>query len=659
MPLRRFTSSNAQVRRHLRPSGASKLGVAALLMGAGLLTSLVSAAPAASAQSSSWSIVPSPSTSATQDNELNGVSCVSASDCWAVGEAPNVAANQTLIEQWNGAGWAIVPSPNTSATLSNELEGISCVSASDCWAVGSGGTSTAFQTLTEQWNGTSWSIVPSPNTSAALNNELNSVSCVSASTCWAVGTANNGTAAQTLTEQWNGTSWSIVPSPSTSAALNNELNSVSCVSASTCWAVGTANNGTAAQTLTEQWNGTSWSIVPSPSTSATQGNTLEGISCVSASDCSAVGSANNGTTEQTLAEQWNGTNWSIVPSPTTTQASSLSGVTCVSASDCWAVGFASNAAAGQTLAEQWNGSNWSIVSSSSTSATQDNDLFGVSCVSASDCWAVGEVFNGTANQTLTLQMVGPQGYWLGAGDGGVFNFGANGFYGSAGSLHLNAPVVGIAPDNDPGYWLVATDGGIFNYGDAGFFGSAGGIHLNKPVVGMAATPDDKGYWLVASDGGIFNYGDAGFFGSAGAIQLNKPIVGMAATPDGGGYWLVASDGGIFSYGDAHFYGSRGGQPLNKPIVGMASSATGLGYWLVASDGGIFNYGDAQFLGSTGALRLNKPVVGMAATTYGDGVQGYWLVASDGGIFNYGNATYQGSTGSIALNSPVVGIGATG
>ena len=79
-----------------------------------------------------------------------------------------------------------------------------------------------------------------------------------------------------------------------------------------------------------------------------------------------------------------------------------------------------------------------------------------------------------------------------------------------------------------GYWLVASDGGIFNYGDAGFFGSTGSIHLNKPIVGMA-TPDDSGYWLVASDGGIFNYGDAGFFGSAGGKPLNKPVVGMAST----------------------------------------------------------------------------------------------------------------------------------
>src|SRR5271163_4557089 len=134
MRLRRFTSSKAQVLRHLRPSGASMLGMAAVLIGAGLLTGLASAAPAASAQSSSWAIVPSPSTSATQDNELFGLSCVSASDCWAVGYTNNDTAFHTLTEQWNGTGWSIVPSPSTSAALDNDLSGVSCVSASDCWA---------------------------------------------------------------------------------------------------------------------------------------------------------------------------------------------------------------------------------------------------------------------------------------------------------------------------------------------------------------------------------------------------------------------------------------------------------------------------------------------------------------------------------------------
>ena len=128
------------------------------------------------------------------------------------------------------------------------------------------------------------------------------------------------------------------------------------------------------------------------------------------------------------------------------------------------------------------------------------------------------------------------------------------------------------PPINGGYQLAASDGGIFNYGDANFYGSAGGIHLNKPIVGMASTPDGKGYWLVASDGGIFNYGDAKFYGSAGALHLNQPIVGMASTPDGGGYLLVATDGGIFNYGDAVYAGSAGSLHLNQPIVAMSATA---------------------------------------------------------------------------------------
>jgi hypothetical protein len=37
-----------------------------------------------------------------------------------------------------------------------------------------------------------------------------------------------------------------------------------------------------------------------------------------------------------------------------------------------------------------------------------------------------------------------------------------------------------------GYWMVGRDGGIFSFGDAGFFGSAGGVPLNAPIVGLSA-----------------------------------------------------------------------------------------------------------------------------------------------------------------------------
>jgi hypothetical protein len=70
-----------------------------------------------------------------------------------------------------------------------------------------------------------------------------------------------------------------------------------------------------------------------------------------------------------------------------------------------------------------------------------------------------------------------------------------------------------ATPSGKGYWLVASDGGIFAFGDALFSGSAGSIRLNQPVVGMAPFGKGAGYWLVAADGGVFTYGGAPFLGS--------------------------------------------------------------------------------------------------------------------------------------------------
>jgi hypothetical protein len=222
-----------------------------------------------------------------------------------------------------------------------------------------------------------------------------------------------------------------------------------------------------------------------------------------------------------------------------------------------------------------------------------------------------------------------------------------------------APAVAATPaaasSSVPAYWLASANGGVYSFGGAPFFGSAGNLALQKPIVGMAATPDKGGYWLVASDGGVFTYGDAGFFGSTGAIRLNQPIVGMAPTPDGGGYWLVAADGGIFTFGDAAFYGSTGAMRLNQPIVGMAPTPDGNGYWLVASDGGIFTFGDAKFYGSTGAITLNEPITGMIA---GPGGAGYVLVASDGGTFTFGTAPFYGSLGGVPLKNPITAAATT-
>lgn len=115
------------------------------------------------------------------------MTCVSASDCWAAGYTFGDGRRQTLIERWDGTAWTIVDSPDTSRTQHNSLTDVTCVSASDCWAVGYYSNGGVNRTLIERWDGTSWAIVDSPNTTSTQDNTLAAVTCVSESECWAVG----------------------------------------------------------------------------------------------------------------------------------------------------------------------------------------------------------------------------------------------------------------------------------------------------------------------------------------------------------------------------------------------------------------------------------------------------------------------------------------
>jgi hypothetical protein len=258
------------------------------------------------------------------------------------------------------------------------------------------------------------------------------------------------------------------------------------------------------------------------------------------------------------------------------------------------------------------------------------------------------LFNGARTWVFTAKASAGRGYAATNRAGVVAVAGDAAHRGDLAGKRLTQPVVGIArtPTRN-GYWLVAGDGGIFSFGDARFYGSTGAQRLNKPIVGMAATPSGQGYWLVATDGGVFTFGDARFYGSTGGQRLNKPIVAMAAKPTGNGYWLTASDGGIFTFGDARFYGSTGAKRLNKPIVAMASTPNGKGYWLAAADGGVFTFGEAQFEGAgPGAATI----VAMASSPTGNG---YRLFGNFGVVQAFGDATRLGNmriTGAVAAFS---------
>ena len=136
---------------------------------------------------SAWSIVRSPAASAGTNSELDGVSCSSVSDCTAVGDVTTARTTRTLIEHGGGSRWSIIASPNGGVNDDNYLSAVSCPVATACTAVGHYFTGTSFLTLIEQWNGSRWSVTPSPNVNMKKTNYLTGVSCLSPSTCTAVG----------------------------------------------------------------------------------------------------------------------------------------------------------------------------------------------------------------------------------------------------------------------------------------------------------------------------------------------------------------------------------------------------------------------------------------------------------------------------------------
>jgi hypothetical protein len=637
------------IRRRAAPLFSFVLVVTALFGATGIVSTQTTGAA-----TSGWYVAAVPGTGS--DDVLIGSTCANARQCWAVGVTLlNIGGSQSfpnpLMEAWNGTTWTLVPMPLPDGE-GGGLFDITCVNGSDCWAVGAAvaaGSGNPTGTLIEQWNGTSWSVVPSPTPSGpgVVGALLSSVSCASASSCMAVGYATdlNGNNLTDVTEQWDGSSWTILPGPATGQAFD-QLMSVQCPSDADCWAVGNAGpasqmsgflpifpGAVGDQGLIEHWDGSAWSIVPSSTEPLPNGGYLSGLQCVGDSDCWASGATTDdtGNASGILMEHWDGTSWSDASEsvPGSAAPGMLAGISCLSATQCWAVGSTgsfNNGGSGpqpQSLVEYWNGSSWSVQPSPNVTAL--SFLNSVSCVSSVGCLADGS--------TLT----NPNGN----GDPGLRAF---------------VEQMTFPPASSQGTLLASRDGGVFAYGTAPFEGSMGGQHLNAPIVGVATTPDDQGYWLVASDGGVFAFGDAPFEGSMGGQHLNAPIVGIAPSRNGQGYWLVAADGGVFAFGNAVFHGSMGGTRLNAPVTAVAATDHG-GYWLVASDGGVFSFGGASFYGSAGGTRLNAPVTGVAATPDG---QGYWLVASDGGVFTYGDAGYFGSVPGqgIAAQAPVVGITST-
>jgi hypothetical protein len=344
---------------------------------------------------------------ASHSDLMTSGSCAAAAACAAVGyHSTSTGAVAAIAETWNGTNWRARTVPTPSGATDTRLFGISCSKANACTAVGSyvRGIGGPDLPLAERWNGISWKIQVIASPAGAKSTGLVAVSCSSATACTAVGGYNDSAGLpKTLAERWNGTSWTIqaTPSPSSTFAL---LSGVSCPSATRCTAVGGYENSAhVTLALAEAWTGTSWAIQATPSPAGATYTFLRSVSCTSVSACTAAGDKGASTASNlTLAERWNGTSWTIqtTPNPSVHNASQLFGVSCSTAVACTATGYhRNNAGTAQTLAEAWNGATWKIQSVPAASAS-GSELDGVSCSSPTACTAVGWFIKSGSQQTL-------------------------------------------------------------------------------------------------------------------------------------------------------------------------------------------------------------------------------------------------------------------
>jgi hypothetical protein len=197
---------------------------------------------------------------------------------------------QALFEHWDGREWTVVDGADEDGR-NGKLSAVAAVASNDVWAVGEfflqPDGSFGAAPLVEHWDGTAWSMVESPPIGVGegpdSGRSLDAIIAISANDVWILGhhDVNNGVSATLVAdvfEHWDGHSWTIVPSPqSTFSGGPGAMNGVDAVSSTDIWAAGGAMHGFGeippgpagwGGARVEHWDGHHWSVASSLPNSA-------------------------------------------------------------------------------------------------------------------------------------------------------------------------------------------------------------------------------------------------------------------------------------------------------------------------------------------------------------------------------------------------------
>jgi hypothetical protein len=369
------------------------------------LAVVLSVAPAQAA--ATWTRVASPNRGTVASALQDVVMVPGTSTAWAVGYYydSNLAANRTMTQRFNGTSWSIVPSVNASSTGYSQLNRVDATSTTNVWAIGS---------LVERYNGTNWVAMSGPAGVAPRGLDV-----VSPSEVWVAG--YSGSAATVA--QWKNGTWTTRYTQASTGRHLTVFEAIAVDGSGQVWAVGWDRDydapGRPVSSLVVHYNGTSWirEATPNPE----DRNTLMDVVALANGEVFAVGVAQDtsggGITPRSLmlrrttnpAVAWSSL---IVPQGEAGSQDQLLSVAAVSSTSVWSVGYYSSPSSGlyEPLLVYWTangGAGTRAVSHPSPALTVSALASGVSATSAGNLWAVGYTAPPSGgNATLILKGTG-------------------------------------------------------------------------------------------------------------------------------------------------------------------------------------------------------------------------------------------------------------
>jgi hypothetical protein len=142
---------------------------------------------------SSWRLapVPSPAGADLSMSGLEAISCTAANFCEAVGSYEKGKADTSFFPQadvWNGSAWHLQAVPAIRGYSDVQFAAVSCITATNCEAAGDAQlTANISVGLLEKWNGTKWSLQEIVRHAKDQQTRLEGISCTAGPVCEAVG----------------------------------------------------------------------------------------------------------------------------------------------------------------------------------------------------------------------------------------------------------------------------------------------------------------------------------------------------------------------------------------------------------------------------------------------------------------------------------------